>query len=407
MPSLGADMEAGTLVEWRKQPGDHFVRGDIMAEVETDKGIIEVEVFTSGVVERHLVHSGAKVPVGTPLALLIEDAGGSPAVAGAAEHPVESPDARPASAAPSAPVARSASREAIPPATTPRAPPDRAKVSPAARRRASELGVDAAVLVGTGPEGAVTLSDVERSATASKHIPPSPPPGGPAARVPDEAKLRMRRAIAAAMARSKREIPHYYVSHTMDLAATLAWLAEYNGRVGPPDRVLPAVLFIKAVALALRDFPAFNGFWLDGCLVPSDRIHVGAAIALRGGGLVAPALSDTDRCTLPDLMHRFRDLVARARAGSLRSSELSDPTITVTSLGDRGTEAVLGIIYPPQVAIVGFGRVVERPWVVAGAVVPRPVLHLSLAADHRATDGHVGALFLAAISERLAQPERL
>jgi pyruvate dehydrogenase E2 component (dihydrolipoamide acetyltransferase) len=217
----------------------------------------------------------------------------------------------------------------------------------------------------------------------------------------------MRHAIAAAMARSKREIPHYYVSHTVDVTPALTWLEQHNASAAMPDRLIPAVLFLKAVALALREFPDFNGFWVDGHLAASREIHVGAAIALRGGGLVAPAIRDTDQLTLPALMHRFRDLVSRARAGALRSSELSDATLTVTSLGDRGAEAVLGVIYPPQVAIVGFGRVVERPWVVSSAVVPRRVVHVSLAADHRATDGHAGALFLARIADHLMEPEHL
>lgn len=405
MPSLGADMEAGTLVEWRKKPGDRVARGDIIAEVETDKGIIEVEVFTTGVVDRLLVEPGTKVPVGTPLAVLRE---GTAAGEGKPTTPMPAPVV--------APVAASAAVAAPPVEPVARAPvaagaidsSSRIKISPAARRRANELGVDPAALTGTGPQGSITLEDVERASSRARPVEQPPSPDVPlGASASDDARARMRRAIASAMARSKREIPHYYVSHTVDLGPLLAWLTEFNERAQIPDRLIPAVAFLKAVALALRDFPAFNGYWVDGRVVESAGIHVGAAIALRGGGLVAPALRDTDQATLTDLMHRFRDLVTRARAGSLKSSELSDATITVTSLGDRGTESVMGVIYPPQVAIVGFGRVVERPWVVDHSVVSRPVVHLSLAADHRATDGHAGALFLAAVSERLMEPASL
>lgn len=401
MPSLGADMEAGTLVEQRKAPGDRVARGDIIADVETEKGIIEVEAFTSGVVERWLVAPGTKVPVGTPLAILRED-GEAPAakepassVAPRAETPPVAPLAAPA--APVAPAAPPPSTEVV------AAPPEagRARVSPAARRRARELGVDASSLVGTGPGGAVSLEDVDRAA--------SKPQGAQVATaLPEEdARARMRRAIGSAMARSKREIPHYYVSHTVDVTPLLAFMERFNAGASIADRWIPAVGFLKAVALALREHPAFNGFFVDGRALLSPAIHVGAAIALRGGGLVAPALRDTDRKSLPELMHAFRDLVARARAGALRSGEFSDPTITVTSLGDRGTEAVTGIIYPPQLAIVGFGRICERPWVVSGAIVPRSVVHLSLAADHRATDGHEGALFLSTIDSILSNPEKL
>jgi pyruvate dehydrogenase E2 component (dihydrolipoamide acetyltransferase) len=395
MPSLGADMEAGTLAEWRKRPGDRVGRGDIIAEVETDKGIVEVEVFESGTVEALLVAPGTKVPVGTPLAMIRGDG----------EAPAPAP-------APPAPTPAERVPPAVPPESRASAPePRRAKVTPSARRRAEELGIDPTILVGTGPDGSIVLSDVERAAAARgappAGAPPSTAPPPTAGAASEDAKPAMRRAIAAAMSRSKREIPHYYVSHTADVTPALAWLEEYNGKVALPDRVIPAVLFLKAVALSLREFPEFSGHWLDGRFVPGPGCHVGAAVALRGGGLVAPALRDADRASLSELMNRFRDTVTRARSGTLRSSEMSDATITVTSLGDRGTEAVFGVIYPPQVAIVGFGRIVERPWVVDGKVVARSVVHLTLAADHRATDGHRGALFLAAVAQKLMEPERL
>ena len=167
------------------------------------------------------------------------------------------------------------------------------------------------------------------------------------------------------------------------------------------------MLLIKAVALALREVPELNGVWRGDHAEPSTAIHVGVAISLRGGGLVAPALHDADRRDLGDLMRAFRDLVQRARGGGLRSSELSDPTITVTSLGEHGVETVFGIVYPPQLAIVGFGKVVERPWIVDGAVVARPLITVTLSADHRVTDGHRGGLFLAAVERLLQAPERL
>jgi pyruvate dehydrogenase E2 component (dihydrolipoamide acetyltransferase) len=219
--------------------------------------------------------------------------------------------------------------------------------------------------------------------------------------------MRLRQTIAAAMSRSKREIPHYYLSTTIDLHRAMTWLAEENRKRPVTDRLLYGVLLLKAVALALRELPELNAVWADGQVVTSQAIHVGVAISLRQGGLVAPALHDTDRQSLGDLMGQFRDLVNRARAGSLRSSELSDPTITVTSLGEQGVETVFPIIYPPQVAIVGFGKVVERPWVVDGQVVARPVVTATLSADHRVSDGHRGGLFLAAVDRLLQEPGKL
>jgi pyruvate dehydrogenase E2 component (dihydrolipoamide acetyltransferase) len=217
----------------------------------------------------------------------------------------------------------------------------------------------------------------------------------------------MRQLIGAAMARSKREIPHYYLGTTIDMFRAMTWLAEENLKRPVTERLLPGVLLMKATALALREVPELNAVWRGAEAVPSPAIHIGVAISLRGGGLVAPALHDADRRSLGDLMTGLRDLVRRARSGGLRSSELSDPTVTVTSLGEQGVETVFGIIYPPQVAIVGFGKVVERPWVVEGRIVARPVLAATLSADHRVSDGHRGGLFLAAVDRLLQEPDRL
>jgi pyruvate dehydrogenase E2 component (dihydrolipoamide acetyltransferase) len=380
MPKLGADMTAGTLVAWHKKPGDVVHRGDVVAEVETDKGVIDVEIFADGVLEKLLVEPGETVPVGTPLAI-VRGEGAAPSPAPPATKPA------PPAAAPT-------------PTPTPRPAGDlsRLRISPSARQLARKLGVDPSTVQGTGPGGAITREDIERAATKA--------PAAPAAPAADRL-ARMRQAIAAAMSRSKREIPHFYLSTTIDLHRAMTWLAEENARRPVTERLLHGVLFLKAVALALRRFPELNALWTGDRATHSEAVHVGVAIALRQGGLVAPALHDTDRKSLDELMQKFRDLVNRARAGSLRSSELSDPTITVTSLGEQGVEAVFGVIYPPQVAIVGFGKVVERPWVVDGQVVPRAVVTASLSADHRVTDGHRGARFLAAVDRLLQEPEKL
>jgi pyruvate dehydrogenase E2 component (dihydrolipoamide acetyltransferase) len=184
-------------------------------------------------------------------------------------------------------------------------------------------------------------------------------------------------------------------------------LTAENARRPLPDRLLMGVVLVKAVALALREHPALNALWRDERAEPQTSIHVGVAVSLREGGLVAPALHDADTRTLGELMASFRDVVGRARRGGLRASELSDPTVTVTSLGEGGAEEVYGVIFPPQVALVGFGRVVERPWVVDGAVVPRPLVRATLAADHRVTDGHAGSAFLRTLDRLLQEPECL
>jgi len=377
MPSLGADMEDGTLVEWFIQPGVRVKRGDVVAVVETAKGAIEIEIFLEGVVSEIVVAPGTKVAVGAVLARL-DGAGAPEATLPKASPP---PPAKPAPPPPST-IAASAPAGAHP------------RITPAARRRAAALGVALAGLRGTGVDGAVCLADLPDTPAA----PPPPPPrrGGfdPAA---------MRRAIAAAMSRAKREIPHYYLSQTVDVTELLARLEAMNRERAPPDRLLPAALILHAIARAVAGTPELNGFWEDDAFRPGAGVHVGWAVALRGGGLVAPAIRDADRLSPDPLMAALRDLVARARGGGLRGSELTDATITVTSLGERGAESVFPIIHPPQVAIIGVGRIVERPWVVGGAVVPRRVACLTLAADHRASDGHRGGLLLARIEAALQQ----
>jgi pyruvate dehydrogenase E2 component (dihydrolipoamide acetyltransferase) len=347
MPALGADMTTGELVQWHVKPGDTVHRGEVVAVVETHKGAIDVEIFLDGVIDE-LAPLHVPLPVGARLATV---------------KPAGAPLAHPRS-------------------------------TPAARQRAQALHVALEGVPGTGPGGAVTLPDVERAAA------PSPPtrPFEPTA---------MRAAIAAAMARSKREIPHYYLSEPVPMRRALDWLRERNESVPVTHRMLLATLLIKAVARAASEVPGLNGHHVDGAFRPAASVHVGVAIWLRGGGLVAPALHDAQDQPLSGLMSALADLVQRARTGGLRSSELTDPTVTVTALGEEGAASVFGVIHPPQVALVGFGRVRERAWVESGQVVPMPVAEVSLAADHRVSDGRVGSAFLAALAAQLQQPQAL
>lgn len=402
MPALGADMETGKVVQWLVQAGDRIKSGDVVAVVETHKGAIDVECFLDGVIE-DLVPLDTALPVGAVLARVrgAADADASQPASPSAPTAAATPASVPlTTAVPDAAVERLAAPGALAPEPEARSA-TRARVSPAARRRARELGLVPDRLAGQGADGAVTLADVE-AAAAKAATTPSPR----AARAGFD-PAQMRQAIAAAMSRSKREIPHYYLSTTVDFSAAQAWLERYNAAQPPEQRLLPAVLLLKAVALALQRWPQLNGFYEGAAFKPGAGIHIGWAIALRGGGLVAPAIHNADRLSLAELMTALRDLVQRARSGGLRSSELSDPTITVTSLGERGAESVLGVIYPPQVAIIGFGRVTLRPWVVDGQVLARPLVNLSLAADHRASDGHLGGQALSLIDAALQAPESL
>lgn len=452
-PSLGADMDEGMLVTWLVGPGDVVHRGDIVAEVETDKGLIEVESWQEGVVAELLVEPGReKLPVGTVLALFepLEGEEAEAPEAPAAEEAAAPPEAE----APAAPP--TVAPEAAPkvPAGVPAAhvtPPIRhlahqlgvdlgsivpadgqtitrddvhraaehiagpARISPRARKLAEELGVDVATLTSSRPDGLITFDDVHEAAGLPPAAPPTAEPEPEKATTPAPGEAgepadrveAMRRAITRSMSRSKREIPHYYLGNPIDLAAAMHWLEEENDRRPIERRLLPAALLLRATALALREVPELNGHFVDHAFRPAESIHLGVAVSLREGGLVAPAIHDADRLTLDETMEALRDLVTRARTWRIRSSEMSDPTVTVTNLGDRGVETAFPVIIPPQVAIIGFGRVTEEPVAVDGMLAIHPVVHATLAGDHRVTDGHRGGMLLVALERLLQEPQNL
>jgi pyruvate dehydrogenase E2 component (dihydrolipoamide acetyltransferase) len=377
MPSLGADMEDATLTEWHVKPGDAVKRGDVVASVETAKGIIDIEIFADGVIESLLADPGVAVAVGGVLARYRES--GPPAA-----PPTPGGERPPAPPAPAAPRPAAAARP------TTGAIAERRLASPAARRRAAELGIDVASVTARAG-GAVTLEDVERAAAT---------PRAPAA------PTDMRALIAQSMSRAKREIPHYYLATTVDMRNALRWLERHNSARPVTERLIYGVLLVKAVARTLEGFPELNGFWRNGRFEPATAINVGTAVRLRQG-LIAPALLAANERPLPELMRAFQDLVQRARGKGLRSSELAEATVTVSSLGEGGVETVYPIIHPPQVAIVGFGAIVVRPWCDGEAVVPAPVITATLSADHRVSDGHRGSAFLAALAAALQRPEAL
>ncbi len=398
MPSLGADMETGTLVEWLVKPGERVKRGDIVATVGTQKGLFEAEIFEEGTMGVPLVQEGQKVPVGTVLAMIHTE--GAPVIPAevspeAAEAPMEEASSE------QPPRVLPPSVAALPPYS---APSKRVASSPSARKLAAELGVDLGAVHGSGPHGVIQRIDVEQVVQAAKQKAPAreepPGPGG----ILQEG---MRQAIAAAMSRSNREIPHYYLETEINMGRALHWLEGENLKRPIRERILPAALLLKAVASALGDVPELNGYWLDNRLQVSTEAHIGFAIALRRGGLITPAIHSVHRLNLNELMTAMGDLIERTRTGRLRSSEMTDATITVTNLGDLGVKTVFGVIYPPQVALVAFGRIMERPWAENGMLVVRRCVTATLAADHRATDGHRGSQFLEALDRYLQSPEKL
>lgn len=456
MPSLGADMDSGTLVEWRVAVGDHVRRGDTVAVVDTDKSTIDVEVFETGVVVELLVEPGATVPVGAPLARIGEPEGAVPATdaaeptrSGVATVPTTERSAPPRPT-PSAPPERPANSPTTPVVGGPGRHRASLVLSPVVRHLAERLGVDAGRIEGTGPGRRITRHDVE--AAARERVSPrarrlaedrgvdldglrtrgsgpggavvardvaaaaaaagpatatGPTLSGSAAARATPRQATPQQAMARTMERSNREIPHFHVASTVDLEPAMTWLDELNRARASGERILPAALLVRSVALAARAVPSVNGWWRDDEPALAPSVTVGMVVSLRGGGLLTPTLSDADQGTLDDLMTRLRAVVERARRGSLRSSDTEQASLTITNLGDRGAELVHGVIQPPQLALVGFGRIVERPWVHDGQVVPRRVVTASLAADHRANDGRSASRFLSQLEKRLADPASL
>jgi pyruvate dehydrogenase E2 component (dihydrolipoamide acetyltransferase) len=286
------------------------------------------------------------------------------------------------------------------------APADAARVtaSPLARRLAERAGFDIRVLAGTGKP--IHAEDVRRAVAAAAVTPVDSAPVSTGAPEPDR-RESMRRAIARLMTTSHAEIPHYYVSATVDLQAGLDWLSDRNRDLDVTQRLVPAALLLKASAVAAAQTDGLNGHWRDGEFVPAAAVHLGVVTAVRSGGVMVPVIHDADTLPLAVLMSELRAAVERVRFGRPRSSELTGATVTVTNLGDLGADDVQGLIFPPQVALVGFGAVRTRPWVVDEKILVRPVVTVTLAADHRVSDGMVGARFLHRIDRLLQRPGEL
>jgi pyruvate dehydrogenase E2 component (dihydrolipoamide acetyltransferase) len=402
MPSLGAEMEEGTVLQWYVEPGDRVEYGQIIALLDTEKAEIEMESFETGWIDTLLVQTGETVPVGTPMAKVRSEAQTSAAGRSSDSAPTPAPTPPP-------------ERQEEPAARLDR----RVRATPLARRIARQRGIDLESLSGSGPDGAIVEADVMAAegpgrpdtpseivaSTAATKAPPSIRSGVASAKT--DRAARRRQVIAAAMERSKREIPHYYLATTIELTQSLAWLENANLERPIAKRLLFPALLLKAVANAARRLPQLNGHWIDGAYQSSDAVHVGMVVSLRTGGIVVPTLRDVDSRSLDDLMEQLRDVVTRARVGRLRSAELSDATLAVTSLGDDGVETIYGVIYPPQVSIVGFGAIHSEVRAEGDLLGTRSVLRATLAADHRASDGQEGSRFLTAIARQLAEPEKL
>jgi pyruvate dehydrogenase E2 component (dihydrolipoamide acetyltransferase) len=385
MPSLGADMEAGTLVEWRKKPGETVKRGDIIAEVETQKGLIEIEVFDEGVISELLIKEGAKVPVGTIMALINPSGGTLETKETTTEKTVLK--------------IQPTEEKIIEKAAGEKFEEKHIKASPFAKRIATENNIDLSKIQGTGEDDAITKEDVENAIAQKEKI------AKPEGKTPLQLEA-IRLAVAAAVSKSNKEIPHYYLEKKIDMTKALTWLREANSKRPIQKRLLPAALIIKATAKSLVDFPNLNAIWDNGLQLKKE-INIGFVVSLRGGGVIVPTIHNANKKTIDEIMEALNDIIPRARAMKLRSSDLTDTTISITSLGEGGADMVFGVIYPPQVAIVGFGGSSQQAYVENGMLGIRPVFTATLAGDHRATDGLTGSDFLSTLNNYLQNPESL
>ena len=406
MPQMGYDMREGTVVRWYKQEGETVNRGEVIADIETDKATVEFEAYTGGVLGRIVAAAGVAVPVGELIAIIT--APGEPA-----------PDA-PAASAPAAVAPAAAPSPA--PAMTPvpevaAAPADgQVRASPIARRLARERGIDLALVAGTGPNGRITERDVEgyqppaaTPAAAPTATPAVPAPAGesvPAAAASRIELSRMRQTIARVTSDSKTTAPHFYVTAAIDMGRAMALRREVNDAADPENRVSVNDLMVKACALALAKHPKFNAFYRGDHLQVNEAVNIGIAIALETG-LILPGVSNCESKSLLQIAAATKDLIARANSGTLRNEEYSSTTFSISNMGMFDVESFTAIIYPPHAAILAVGSVKEQPVVRDGQLGIGQLMMATLSTDHRVADGAEAAQFLMEVKGALENPVSL
>lgn len=442
MPQMGFDMTEGMVVRWLKHEGDTVTRGETIAEIETDKATVELEAYESGVMARILVAEGVMVPVGETIGLITAPGEDVPDIAApTSSSPVTTP---PAGSTPPAPPAPPTPVEAAAPTTDTgreETPSTGAPVTPVARRIAEQAGVSVAEVqanvTGTGPRGRITRGDIESyletrgtaqpepvtpqaPAPVDEPVPeePTAPESAPSAVVepsaPGEVGIvvpaglsPMRQAIARRMSLSKLTAPHYYVTVEIDMTRAVQMRTEINEELDADSRVTVNDLVIRAVAMSLRTHPHFNVTVQAEGIIPNPTIDVSIAVAMDGGGLIAPSMPDVGDGGLVDTAARSRDLSRRAREGRLRPNEVSGVGFAVSNLGMYDVKDFVAIITPPNAGAIAVGSVQSTPVVRGGQVVVAEMMSATLSADHRATDGAEGARFMNEVRRLLERPSLL
>lgn len=444
MPRLSDTMDEGVLSQWLKAEGDEVRRGDILAEIETDKATMELEAYDEGVLERLLVQDGATVPIGEPIAVIGDGtetpAAAPPAPERAAPAPDEAAPAPAEDAETAAPVGPGPPQPAAPPApdTTAGAQP-RIRTSPLARRIARDHDIDLATIAGTGPGGRIIRADVEAAAAAAERgaeaaaPPPAAPPSAPAAPPPappapppqaeptppapappaaalvedEEIPLSAVRRVTARRLAESLDAPHFYLTSVVDAERLLAFRTEVNERLAATGtKVSVNDLLIRACAATLHAHPQINSSWGGDKILRHRRIHVGVAVAIEDG-LIVPVVRDADRKSLGEIATESRALAERARAGRLTPDEFSGGTFTISNLGMYGIDHFTAVINPPEAAILAVGAATDEPVVRDGQLVARPTIKLTLSIDHRVVDGATAAVFLRDLKDTLEEPMQI
>ncbi len=394
MPQMGYDMREGTVVRWHKQEGETVNRGEVIADIETDKATVEFEAYTDGVLGRIVANEGVAVPVGNLIAIITEPG-----------EPVPDAPAAPAAEPAAAPVPAPAPAATPPPAAPAPSVDGQVRASPIARRLARERDIDLALVTGTGPNGRIVEQDI------LDYQPPAEIAAPAAAAVPAPADsrielTRMRQTIARVTSDSKTTAPHFYVTAEMDMGKAMAMRRDVNDASDPDNRVSVNDLMVKACALALAKHPKFNAFYRGDYLEVHGAMNIGIAIALDTG-LILPGVSNCESKNLQQIAAATKDLIARANSGTLRNEEYSGTTFSISNMGMFDVESFTAIIYPPHAAILAVGSVKEQAVVKDGQLAVGQMMKATLSTDHRVADGAEAAQFLMEIKRVLENPVAL
>lgn len=431
MPKLGFDMAEGTLVRWVIKEGESVTKGAVLAEIETDKATVEVESTAGGILYKQMVDEGAVVPVGSPIAVIaapgeeVKDIPSAGEAAPKAEKPAEAETAsRPVetvekSAAPAPPPVEAAAEP------LPTGEAGMLKASPIARRMAQEKNLDLHQITGSGPEGRIVKKDIEQAlevkspAVAVKPVPPAikqtaaPTPQAiawvPGAAIPADEHLpleKLRTIIGKRMTESKQQVPHFYITSAYDVAPLLELRRQVNSQLPEGEKLSVNDFIVKAVALALRQFPNLNASLSGNEIIRHGHVNVGVAVALDNG-LMTIVCRDADQKPLRMIGQEVREMVARARSGKVRTDDIEGSTFSISNLGMFDVEHFIAIINPPETGILAVGSAMNVPVVVDGEVKVGMRMKLTLSTDHRVTDGAEGARFMQALAEFIQNPWRL